>query len=274
MRKRILFSIVMIVLFVTSIVLTGCNLSKAVNNNGEEETTVIETVNESEIEYVYSNPEKYEGKKVTLKGQVSDSVEKTKEGTSFMMYADPNSIKNSADIYCDGIKVNVKDDDYVIVEGIIVNSSYGDKLNMGEVVLKATKITKSNYIDVVEPTQKKYKINKTINQKGYKVTFKKLELAKDETRVYLKVKNNGGSQFSLDTYSAKIIQGSKQYNEEKSFNADYEEIPDNLEKGVKAKGIVTFPRIKEDKNFVLKMEAHSDNWDENLNDYIYKVRIK
>ena len=75
MRKRLLFPILMtIVLFTTSILISGCNINNSVNDNNEA-TTELEAVPESEIEYVYSNPEKYEGRKVTLKGQVSDSVE-------------------------------------------------------------------------------------------------------------------------------------------------------------------------------------------------------
>lgn len=273
MRKRLLFPILMtIILFTTSILISGCNINNSVNDN--EATTELEAVPESEIEYVYSNPEKYEGRKVTLKGQVSDSVEKTENGISFTIYANPSSIKNSAKIYTDNSELNIKDDDYVIVEGIVVESSYGEGFNMDDVVIKADKVTKSNYIDVVEPTQVKYKIKKTINQNGYKVTLSKVELAKNETRVYLKVKNNGRAKFALHTFNAKIIQGHKQYDQKLNYSANYKELPGDIEKGITAKGIITFPRIKEKKNFKLKIEPYSHDWNEKLTDYVFNVHIK
>ncbi len=265
---------VIFVFIVIANVSNNKNFSK--NNSSEdiETTEKLETVPDSEIDYVYSNPEKYAGKRVIIKGRVSDSVEKTKDGVSFTVYADPHSIKKSATIYAGDLDVDIKDEDYVVIDGVVLSDEDVEDFNMSDVNIDATKVKKSNYIDVCSPTLKTYKINKTINQRGYKVTLKKVELAKNETRAYIKVKNSGKAEFDLYEHSAKLIQGHKQYETDNNFDADYPELPDSMEKGIKAKTILSFKKIKVNKSFTLKIPASSDDYEENITDYVFNVNIK
>ena len=261
----------LIILFMPSKSDTHKKETKQVSSKEVKEAKIVP---ENEVDYVFTSPKKYVGRKVIIKGQVSDSVKKSKDGVTFDMYADPSSINKDSTIYYNKSDLNVKDEDYVIVEGIVMGEDEVDDFNLSDVNIKAIKVTKSNYIDVCSPTIKTYKINKTINQRGYKVTLKKVELAKNQTRAYITVKNKGNAEFDLYDSSAKLIQGHKQYDPDSDYNADYPDFPDSIDKGVKAKGIICFPKIKKNKDFTLKIPAQSDNYDEDINDYVFNVHIK
>ena len=247
------------------------NGSKQISKKEAKEAVLVP---EKELDYVYSTPEKYVGKRVIIKGKVSDSVKKSKDGMTFDIYADPNSLNKNSTIYYDKLDINVKDEDYVIIDGIVLGEEDVDDLNLSDVNIKATKITKSNYIEVCSPTIRTYKINKTINQKGYKVILKKVELAKNQTRAYVTVKNSGSGEFDLYDSSAKLIQGHKQYDPDTDFDANYPDFPDTIDKGVKAKGVISFPKIKNNKSFTLKIPASSDNYEEDIKDYVFNVHVK
>ncbi len=144
------------------------------------------------------------------KGQVY-SVEKTKKGIKFDLYSKQLSLEKISTIYYDKKDMDIKDEDYVIVDGIVLGENDVYDVNLTYVNIKAINIKKSNYIDVFSPTIKTYQVNKTIKQHGYKVTLKKVELAKNQTRAYIKVKNKGRGEFYLYTPFAKIKQDKKKY---------------------------------------------------------------
>ena len=248
--------------------------SKIVQDFIKNTTTPL---NANEIEELYTDPDKFEGRKVVLKGKVFGDVEREGNSIAFQMFADPENSEKNTVVYAPRLNQNIEDEDYVEIEGTVKGSFEGENAFGGDVdavTVKASKVKKISYQKAASPTQKKYIIKKTINQRGYKVTLKKVEIAPKETRVYLKVKNNGSAKFDLYTYSAKIIQGSRQYEEESNYDAEYEELPDEIDRGVKANGIITFPRIKGNKDFKFKIEGSSDNFDEDLSEYVFNVHIK
>ncbi|MCR5430727.1 MAG: hypothetical protein K6E58_05820 [Eubacterium sp.] len=144
---------------------------KNISNKTVKEAKLVP---ENELDHIYSKPEKYTHRRVVIKGQAY-SVKKTKKGIKFDLYSKQLSLEKISTIYYDKQDVDINDEDYVIVDGIVLGEDDVFDFNMTYVNVKATSITKSNYIDVFSPTIKTYDVNKTINQKGYKVTLKKVE---------------------------------------------------------------------------------------------------
>ena len=230
-------------------------------------------VPEDEVDNIYSSPEKYKYKRVVLKGQVYN-VTKTQKGIRFDLFSEQLSLEKVSTIYYDDKDADINDEDYVIVDGVILGEDDVVDINLTYVSIKATKVTKSNYIDVFSPTIKTYEVNKTINQHGYKVTLKKVELAENQTRAYIKVKNKGKADFCLYTPFAKIKQGKKKYYIDGDYILDYPNFLDVIKKGDKVKGIVSFSKIDENQNFTLKIPAGSSKESQHIREYVFKIKAK
>src|SRR5690606_35554502 len=97
---------------------------------------------------------------------------------------------------------------------------------------KAENIKKSNYIEAVSPPIQTVEVNEKIDQSGFVVQVNKLEIAENETRLYVTITNESNTNINVYTYSAKLIQNGKQLEYEPNFDADYPEPQSELLPGV------------------------------------------
>ena len=58
----------------------------------------------------------------------------------------------------------------------------------------------------------------------------------------------------------KIIQNSKQYEQQYNFQADYPELQSEILSGVISEGIITFPALDKDQSFKFIIEGHCDDY--------------
>ena len=138
----------------------------------------------------------------------------------------------------------------------------------------ADKVEVSSYIDVVSPTiATAAAAQPTVDQNGYAVTLEKVELAEDETRLYVSITNNGTGNFSLYSFNSTIIQDGTQYESQFNYDADYPELQTDIRPGVTTKGIMTFPPVQQGP-FQVIMEARSENWDERFSEYTFDVNLQ
>lgn len=256
--------------------------SDASENEFEEPTTqsTSETdtseIPENEFQNVYSSPDDYIGRYIVLTGRVFGEVQKANGKIGFQMFQDyENSERNTVVTYSGDL--DVKEDDYVKLAGFVVGKAEGENAFGGLVValsVDAISLEKLSYSQIDSPSVKTLKVNKTINQHGHKVKIKKVEFAEKETRVYLKVINDGKCDFEIFTYSTKLIQGRKQFEQQTNYDADYEEVDREQKKGTESEGIISFEPLDPDKDFQIHIPCSSDNWDEDLNDFIFKIKNK
>ena len=119
-----------------------------------------------------------------------------------------------------------------------------------------------SYKEAIAPTLYEATIDQpTQTQLGYSVELQAVELAEQETRVYVSITNQGSAAFSLYSFDAKIVQNGKQYEESDNWDADYPEIQTDLLVGSSTEGVIVFPAI-EQADFDVILETSSDNWDE------------
>jgi len=129
-----------------------------------------------------------------------------------------------------------------------------------------------SYIDAASPALKSVLVDAIISQHGYGVRVQKIEFAKNETRIYVRIDNNGSDTFTLYSSYTKISQNGKQYSEQDNWDADYERIESDLMVGNYSEGIIAFPAI-EQSDFTIVFEGHSDNWDEELEPFAFDVVV-
>ena len=215
----------------------------------------------SDLSAAFTDIDAYKGYDTAYYGQVFQ-IENDGTNTYFQIWQDYTNLNNNTIVVFPG-KPGVSENDYVYVEGRIIGKFEGENAFGGKVTamkINATKVEKVSYMDLIVPTRLSVDVND------------KVEFADTETRVYVKAANNGKSNFNIYTYSAKIKQGKKQYEQKDNFDADYKNLSSELMKDAEDDGIILFPAL-EHKDFTLIVEGSSDDWDESLKPFKFNVKV-
>lgn len=228
----------------------------------------------AEIKELYSDPDKFSGRTVELTGKVFSNPEYDANGVGFQMWGDPANNDQNTMVAYPNKDIEISEGDYVKISGI-VNSTFTGANAFGGVVtaplIYAQNVEIVSYQDVISPTIRSIvPENNSQTQLGYTVTVQKIELAASETRVYLKVENNGTDKFNLYSFNSTLVQNGKQYEEQHNYTADYPEVQTSLLVGVSTEGVICFPAI-EDVDFQLVFEARSENYSESFEPYTYNI---
>lgn len=233
-------------------------------------------IDDSAFDNIYNDTDPYRGKFVKFGGVVFGEPEQDGTRVMFQVWADAKNLEKNTIILYDG-DLDVKADDLVNITGYIAGTmdfenAFGGQLSAPVII--ATELEKGTYAQIVAPATKTTSFSdQSINQHGYTISVDKVEFAEDETRLYVTAENNAAADLSLYTYSsAVIIQDGKQYEYESNYQADYEELQSDIKPGVKSSGILTFPKI-EPTDFQFIIDGHSNDWDIDLNEYVFNLNI-
>ena len=227
----------------------------------------------SDLSAAFTDIDSYKGYDTAFYGRVF-SKEDDGTNTYFQIWQDYINSNNNAIVVVSG-KPDISEDDYVYVEGRITGQFDGENAFGGKVTamkIKATKVEKTSYMDLIVPTRRSVDVNETKTQKGYSITVEKVEFADTETRVYVKAANNGKSNFNIYTYSVKAKQDKKQYEQKDNFDADYKSLSSELMPDAEDDGIILLPALAQ-KDFTLIIEGSSDDWDESLKPFKFTIKI-
>jgi hypothetical protein len=253
---------------------------KTIWDNGNKEIGIYENdqitpMSEIEINKMFGQPDNYENHYIELTGEIFTQPEYYDNGVIVQMYTDVDNRENDVLVYLYDTNIVINKNEMIKVKGVLGEvyegeNAFGSQLRIPTV--HAYEYESITYEDLY-PIVAKKEVNKTQTQFGYSVTVQKVEVTELETRVYIKVENNGSDNFNLYSFNTKLIQNGKQYEEESNWDADYPEIQTDLVPGVSTEGIITYPPIKNEA-FKLILEGSSDDWDEDIEDYIYEINFE
>lgn len=234
-------------------------------------------LDENQISDLYSSPKDFIGKYVTLSGKVFTTPETSGNNVALQMWQDSkNNDHNTIVIATKDMVGDIGEDDYIKVTGLVEDEFEGENMMGGTITapqIRAEKIEKTSYQDVSSPTNKTIKVDQTQESNGVKIKISKIELADNETRVFLSVDNQSGAAYSFYTFNSKIIQGNKQYTEETNYEAGYDEIESDIPSGVKEEGVIAFKAIK-DKDFKFTCEGQSENYELDGDNFTFEISVK
>lgn len=227
---------------------------------------------DAEIKEMYSSPSKFKNRTVELIGKVFSTPEYDSDAVYFQMWADPeNSELNTIVKYADA-QIDLSDGDYIKMTGIIRGEYEGENAFGAQILapqIEANALEIVSYQEAIAPPFLTVIPNTpTQTQHGYSATIEKVELAEKETRVYIKVENNGTAKFSLYSFNSFIIQNGKQFEEETNYAADYPKVQTDLNVGVSTEGIFCYPAI-ENGGFDVVLEGSSENYSEKLEPFSF-----
>ena len=262
----IIAGVVLVALVIGTILFLNRDTKPKLDKNGNP--VFVELTDE-----VYTNAKKYLGYHINIKGEVFQVIGDNGNVKGVQIWLDPDTCEQNLMIYYN-TDIKLKQGDYIICTGYIdsiskYDNAYGAKLSVP--LVYSSDLRKATYIEVMAPTTATITPENLKQEKyGYSILIDKVEFSEKETRVYVTATNSGKSEFYVDADSAVIVQNGKQYEAETNFEANYEEIPYSLVKGVKSSGIIVFPTIKPN-DFDLTIEVRSDDYDEKLEKFVFKV---
>lgn len=269
--KRLYLGFVTIILVFS---LTACSdkIESVFKKTADNQSSKL--LSDKEFTNMLANPHKYKGDKVEFYARVYlDLEEKNAGGKYFEAHVNVGEDKKVIVIIDDE---NINEDDIIAVEGTIIDvhvesGSFGGKRAMP--IIKAKKVELSDYATAFAPAEKTVDVNLEINQHGYVVELKKIETAKNDTRLYVSIKNNSKQNFYFCKYDASIVAGSKQLEINDNYLADYEELPGIILPGVTAEGILLFPKISQTENLKIIIEGYSGDFNLKFQPYQFTVAL-
>lgn len=258
---------IIMALFATLFILGSC---------GSSEPAEKVYLEDSEIDAALSDGDSYKGKYIAIAGKVF-SVEIDGDTIAMQVWYDPETANHQFIVYADKeLAGDVKEDDFIKVDGEITGTFTGENMMGGEVTamtINAESLDVGGYDDVFAPAESTKEVGETKEQHGVSVTLDRIEYAKGEARVYLSVKNESGYQASIYTYDAKAIQDGKQFEHQDNYEADPDGVYDMGEvlDGASTDGVIRFKGLDPEKPVKIQISAYSDNFDIEMEDYVFEV---
>lgn len=247
------------------------------SEGSENDTEISEEkdyIDEKDIEKVYADADAYKGRYLKFVGVVLD-VEKDDEGIYLQVFQDIENYGNNTLVKYKNSELDIKEDDYVEIDGKVLGGEKGENAFGGTIyapVIDAINIEKLSYKDAIHPTIKEVSVNETIEDDGVFLTLEKFEFAEKQTRAYISLENKTEYDYSLYTYSARAVQGSKQFDVSFDYNSDYEEMKDSIMPGVNSSGVLVFEGMDIDKDVTIYIEGNKESTFDSFS-YEFKVKL-
>lgn len=241
---------------------------------GDSEPKEKVFLNDDEIDSMFTNPEDYKDKYVTLTGIIFTEPEVDGDVMVLQVFADPENSEQNFIVHCP--KLDVKTDDYVKITGYIDGEFEGENVFGGVVtgpVIISEEVEKTDYISAIKPTIQTIDVNQTKTSHDVSFTIQKIEFAEDQTRIYLAIDNQSKYTYTYYSFDTKIVQDSKQYEENDDYNLDDYDIANEILSGVKSEGIITFDKIDSSNDFRIQLSGSSDNYDWDQDNISFEIKI-
>lgn len=234
----------------------------------------IETFTRENYNELVSDPDAHVGAKVDITGQLLEAPEVDGGRIGFQMWADPENIDWNTVVFAEDTNVDLQTDDYAHVVGTVQGAVEGENAFGGTVTaveVEATEVQEVSGAEAVDPTQETVEVGQTLTDQGFSVTLEKIEFGEQTTRVYVSAYNGTNTLAYFDDYSARIIQGSQQLDQEYPIDYDVKEIQTELSPGVQTDGVVTFGKADASQPLEVHFEWSSDDFDITANPLIFQV---
>lgn len=227
---------------------------------GESESADNSPLTDEEVAELYTDADAFKGRTFEFTGQVLD-VEKDGSDLYIQVYQDIKNYENNTYVIYPDADVKLKMDDFVKVKGTVDGEYTGENAFGSDVTVPQVTASKVEKIEAIDafPAKKTVEVDKTVEKGNYKVTVSKVDFTADETRIYLKVENNGSSTFDNYPDQGVIVQGGKQF--ETSWSEYYPEPSTELKAGATSESIIMFEGVDE-ADFTYSFEGYNDDYDE------------
>ena len=267
-----------LVLLVTVAAFLAGLMQSGLSSGGVESILADDTpMTEVQIQQMYNDAGRFKNKAIELTGEVFN-IRSDSGDTVLQIYADPTNGERNTFIILKGGDARFREGDYIRVKGYVkgdleYENAFGAVMSAPAIEAREGDVVKISYMEAVAPANKTILPGLSINQFEHVVMVDKVEFSGVETRVYVTVTNNSSYELHLYSYSARIVQGGRQFESDSNYEADYPEISSSILPGVTSSGILTFPVISPS-DFQLVLDGSSGNYRQDLVPYQFEIKVQ
>lgn len=161
----------------------------------------------------------------------------------FQMFADPENSEWNTVVLAEDNQMSLGAQDNVRVLGAVVGTFEGENAFGASIVapqIEADEVEVLSAVEALDPAHTTLELGDTQEDQGFSVTLDKLEFGEETTRVYLTAQNDTGYPASFYGFDAKIIQGTRQLDQEDPYEYNLSEPQSDLHPGVQTEGVMAF----------------------------------
>jgi hypothetical protein len=203
------------------------------------------------------NPDGYKCHQVQLVGKVFNT-EKKDGKAAVQVWTDAEKSEGNVIVFYEG-KVDLANDDYVQFTGVVGDAVNGKNAFGGQVnapIVNATKIAKISRDIAIAPAIKTVSPKLTQDKSGLAITVKKIEYAKNETRVYMSVKNTGTKTANFYAFDLRLVQNGSQVKDKNVFEVT-NDMPSDILPNTTEEGKLYYEKADPKKPLVISYEGTS-----------------
>jgi hypothetical protein len=236
-------------------------------------TTAPLPVDRSNYANVVAEPLRFAGSPVTIGGRVFSKPEIGSAAATFQMFAAPDSEWNTyVTAPVGSLPPGLDSGSFVIVTGTIAGRSSGVNAFgglIGAVQIQAAAVTVADATALLGAPLTSLPLGMSIDQHGLVITLERLDVYVDRVLAHISVTNASGERARIYEHTVKVVQGASQLD----YVMDWE-LPrwqSELLPGVATTAMVRFDVFDVSQPFELVLEAWSENYRLQFDDYRYSI---
>lgn len=202
----------------------------------------ISTDSAQAVDSLYNETETTLGKFINLSGQVKTLPQKENGEQVFMLNGEPSRGGGETQIYFRKLPIVFSLDSYVQVTGYV----RGVENNVP--IIEAVAIQKLPALQVLRPAYLEYDLSKqSQEQAGIVVTATRIEYSREETRIFMSIRNQTNETVRLDWGQATAKIGEQVFASQSVIEESQElRLPTTITEYSKVTGLLVFPPLKPD----------------------------
>jgi hypothetical protein len=207
-----------------------------------------------------ADPQGNRGASVDITGKIFQPPEVRGDEAAFQIWVDPKNNDWNTLVRMDPDSANVGSNDYVRVQGTVRGSFEGENPFRGTVTaveIEADSVEEVDATEALDPAQETVRVGQTREDQGFSATVDKVEFGEETTRVYVTARNNTRNDANFFAHNARIVQGSRQVDPERSPQYDFPQPQSDLGPGVETEGVLAFGPVDPSRTFRIELEWSS-----------------
>ncbi len=258
-RHSIKFIIVSLLVLAIGLSMAGCSSS----------------FSESKIKELYAHPEDFKGQTVNNLTMQIVAVDKVKGEIHLQAFENFVKAKHPTVLVLGDDKLKYEEGEYIKVKGKILGKVTvvdEEGTEMDAVKLKAKKIKKIKSTDAI-PAEDTLDIGYNVKMKGVSASIEKIDFTSDDTRVYIKVKNDTKKTIEIYPNQSLIVQDGNDYvSDEENFVYEDVHLAKSVKAGEATSGVIVFKRIDQNLPFTFTLEGSDGKGNEFELPFVFEMQ--
>lgn len=241
---------------VLALLAAGCG--GAPEGTSSEEETEAPTFTMENVSTLFGSEEdEIKGAQVEdVVGKVTQ-VQSDADGNAVVVSTDPDGFEGQLVVL--NVDDSVREDDYIKFSGQVIDVFDTENRLGAEISLPRVLQSELTKVDATaaDPPLRTIKVNQTKDLGGVRITVKRVEISENQTRIWVRYKNNSSDDFFGDP---SLTAGGSQVDTD--YSDDLKAPSSDLSPGASTSGVLTFEPVRKNSKMKLSFDGYNSNYDE------------